>query len=398
MTEEKMFYGDGRAGESPHDFKKKVMQKFMGKGMTDAEKIEALGLGMASGSPADVWFDDPANAAAKASWAGMSAAFDAKWPKRAALRRVGQDAIEDLLAEKLKVEDIGKRMTHGGVEEFGHVIWVRKLVRIADDIPDPNGLFIGVVREKMPAIMQDLLGPGTVFASWAAFETAVVDIKRAAIVNAQAKELRLVEIAAAVKSTPRHAAPPSHFPQQIHPQRFTPQQFPAYPPVRPPQPPPSFVPAQPHSQIAPRAYRPDSERLADLLKNLPIHHPATEAGRAAYTQQPYPLTPGTAPLDSTGECYNCALFGHMTSSCPNPSMPALEKKWRQIAASIRNGANGIPRRNTSAPIPVQYVSSPYNFDPNATYPYHPWFPQYTPPYHGPEYNVQDQGNGQGPWN
>jgi hypothetical protein len=86
MAEEKMFYGDGRAGESPHDFKKKVQQRFMGKGMMDLEKVEALGLGMASGSPADAWFDEPARATDKTSWALMSAAFDNKWLKRAALK------------------------------------------------------------------------------------------------------------------------------------------------------------------------------------------------------------------------------------------------------------------------------------------------------------------------
>jgi hypothetical protein len=216
MAEEKMFYGDGRAGESPHDFKKRVMQRFMGKGMNDAEKVEALGLGMASGSPADTWFDDPARAQDKTAWASMSAAFDAKWPKRAALMHTGQEAIEDLLAEKLKVEEIGKRVKHGGVEEFGHVVWARKVARIASDIPDPGGLFIGVLVEKLPPIMQDLLVPGTVFPDWAAFEKAVGNIKRAAIVNAQAKETRLVEMAAAVKSRPHITASDCRPPPALH--------------------------------------------------------------------------------------------------------------------------------------------------------------------------------------
>ncbi|KAJ7174698.1 hypothetical protein C8R46DRAFT_93138 [Mycena filopes] len=424
MTEEKMFYGDGRAGESPHDFKKKVQARFMGKGMSDAEKVEALGLGMASGSPADTWFDDPARTAAKASWALMSAAFDAKWPKRAALKRVGQDAIDDLLAEKLKVEDIGKRMKHGGVEEFGHVVWARNVARIAADIPDATGLFIGIVVEKLPLIMQELLVPGTVFADWSAFETAVAGIKVAAIVHAKAKETRLVEMAA-VKTTPRHMVTASHQPAPVHPQRpsFPSYPYPSYPPPQftlPPQQPVAFAPppqpAPPGNQAAPaqRPFRPDHERLVDLERNLPVHHPATDAGRAAYAQlisdwdarngarqpnelRPYPLTPGTAPLEGGGECFNCALFGHMTNDCPNPSMPAQEKKWRQIAASIRNGARGIPRRNTQsapAPIPIQYVAAPYNHDPNP-YPYHPWYSQYAPQYQVPDYGAHDQGNGQG---
>ncbi|KAJ6496020.1 hypothetical protein C8R45DRAFT_1094289 [Mycena sanguinolenta] len=407
MPEEKMFYGDGRAGESPHDFKKKVMQRFTGKGMSDAEKIAVLGYGLASGSPADAWFDDPArDAVDKTTWDLMSKAFDVKWPKRPALLRTGQEAIEDLLAEKLNAEDIGKRVEYAGVEEFGHVVWVWKVVRIAGNIPDPGGLFIGVVVEKLPLLMQDLLVPGTVFADWAAFETAVSNIKQAAITNALAKEARL---AGMVKATDNRfkAHIPMHLPAEMHPQRFAPRNYPIYPPYIPPQIP--VLPQQPNP-AAPRVFRPDAERLVDLLKNVPVHHPATDAGRVAYAQlvtewharngnrgpnelRPYPLTPGTAPLDSRGECFNCAQFGHITNDCPNPAMPPLEKKWRQIAASIRNGA----ARSAPAPVPVQYVSTPFNFDPNTAYPY-TYYHQYSPPYHTPEYDTQNQGNGQGPSN
>ncbi|KAJ7911013.1 hypothetical protein B0H13DRAFT_589449 [Mycena leptocephala] len=319
----------------------------------DADKVEALGLGLASGSPADAWFDDPAQTAAKATWATISAAFDAKWPKRAALKRVGQDAIEDLFAEQLKVEDIGKRVKHGGVEEFGHVVWVRKVARIAGDIPDPNGLFIGVVLEKLPMVMRELLVPGTSFTSWGALETAVVDLKQAAIVHAKAKEAR---IEMAVKPTPRHAVT-SQLPAQIHPQHFSPQPYPSYPQFIPPAPRPvTFAPPQQPAQAAapPRSYRPDTERLMDLEKNVLIHHPPTDAGRVAYQKQIADWHSLNAPLDSRGECFNCALLGHMTNECPNPAMPPLEKKWRQIAASIRNGASGVPRRNAVPPAPIHH--------------------------------------------
>ncbi|KAJ7232120.1 hypothetical protein C8J57DRAFT_1533293 [Mycena rebaudengoi] len=53
MPDEKMFYRDRRTNENPHDFKKRIMSRFIGKAMQDAEKIEALGLCMASGGAAD---------------------------------------------------------------------------------------------------------------------------------------------------------------------------------------------------------------------------------------------------------------------------------------------------------------------------------------------------------
>ncbi|KAF8144509.1 hypothetical protein K438DRAFT_1992759 [Mycena galopus ATCC 62051] len=380
MPEQPMFHGDGRPKENAHDYKKNLMLKFVGKGLSDAEKIEALGLGMASGSPADGWFDEPAQKV-HTTWAPMSVAFDTKWPKRAALHRVGQDAIEDLLAEKLEAGDIGKRVLHGGGEEFGHVVWVRKM-----------GLFIGVVREKLPMIMQDLLGPGTVFADWAALEVAVVVIKRAAIVNAQAKEARLVKMAA-VRNVCHVPTPQLPVPSS-----------------------PSYHASNATSASTGNSAETFQERLIDLERNALVQHPNTDTGRSLYQQQvrdwnaqhqnhqpnelrPYPITPGTAPLDSRGECFNCALLGHMTDGCPNPSMPPLEKKWRQIANSIRNGARRALQAATQvhyvaspAPAPIQYVS-PYHFDPNI-YGY-PWIPPYASHSDTPTYNTNDQGNGEG---
>jgi hypothetical protein len=238
---------------------------------------------MASESTVDSWFDEAAQKALT-TWAAMSAAFDTKWPKRAALKRMGQDAIEDLLGEKLAAAEIGKQVADGGGEEFGHVVWARKMVSIASDIPDPQGLFIGVVREKLPMIMQDLLGPGSVFADWGVFETAVVGINRASILNAQAKEARLVEMANTVKNShpPVTSRTPMQLPTTVHPQRFAQQAYPLYPPFPPPpqqqQPtPPQQAPAPP----ARAAFRPKSEHLIDLLKNMPLHHAATDTGRAA---------------------------------------------------------------------------------------------------------------------
>ncbi|KAJ7302878.1 hypothetical protein DFH08DRAFT_826203 [Mycena albidolilacea] len=382
MLEEKIFYGDGRPGESPHNFKK-VMQKFMGKGMTDAEKIEALSLGMASGSPADTWFDDPAcDAVHKTSWGSMSSAFDTKWPKRAALKRVGQEAIADLLAEKLKAEDIGKRVENGGVEAFSHFVWAHKVARIAGNIPDPSRLFIGVVVEKLPLIMQDLLGPGTVFADWVAFKTVVGDIKHAAIVKAQTKETRLGEMAAAVKSSRNNimSHAPMQLPTTIHQQHFVPQPFLPYPTFPLPQPQPNYAPPQ-QLDVGRAAY---AQLVSDWHARNGNHRPNE--------LQPYPLTPGTAPLDSNGECFNCTLLGHLTAECTNPAMPPLEKKWHQIAASIRRGTGNVPHQNAPTPVPIQYVANPYNFDPNTAYHY---FQQYAPYYHAHGNDEQDQGNGQG---
>jgi hypothetical protein len=71
-------------------------------------------------------------------------------------------------------------------------------------------------------------------------------------------------------------------------------------------------------------------------------------------------------------------------------MPPLEKKWRQIVASIRNGA----RRAAQTAAPVHYVAAQYSYDPNA-YNYNAWHPAnpYTSYPNSPYAN--DQGNGEG---
>jgi hypothetical protein len=95
------------------------------------------------------------------------------------------------------------------------------------------------------------------------------------------------------------------------------------------------------------------ECMADVVwLMLPIH-PNTPAGQTLYNtqitqwnidnpglyvskMQPYPLSPGTAPIMS-GECWKCGMIGHTSPSCLSPSpIPALEGCWRSIAGTIKH--------------------------------------------------------------
>ncbi|KAJ7232121.1 hypothetical protein C8J57DRAFT_1250773 [Mycena rebaudengoi] len=369
----------------------------------------------------------------------MSAAFDVKWPKRVAAKKSSQEATDELMAELLKAEDVGERVKDGGVEEYMQNVWADNVVRLAGEVPDPGGLLISAVREKLPAIMQDLLDDWVVFATWPDFRAAIKAIPRNAIVRARVKEDRLVKAetraSAPVPQSPtaplRHAmaratlASPGMY--QMPPPRYlpTPAQYAPNPRAVPAANP--FVsqgPIHPSNLFAQRPpqtpgnqrFRPYSERIADMKRNIlqVPQHPPTDAGRAAWTVQkstweahngnrtptelcPYPLTPGMVGLDSQGECYGCAMMGHITANCPNPAIPALEKKWRQIANSIRNGA-----RQESQAAPVHFVATQHMYDPNVAYAYNPWYTdeqQYTNPYHeefeGSAYITEDQGKGQG---
>ncbi|KAJ7065765.1 hypothetical protein C8F01DRAFT_1126567 [Mycena amicta] len=411
MAETVMFYGDGRVTENPQDYKKKVQQRHVGKGMSDEEKMDSLGLGMASESAADDWFD--AERSKHKTWKDLAAAFDAKWPKRKAVTRKGQEAVTDLmaLAETLSVEDIGKRVTDGGIEQLAHVVWIRKIKKVADDIPDTPGNFIGPIREKLPTMMQDLLGATTTYADWVAFEKAFLDIPMSAITLAQKKEARFtkVESARATPAIPTRQRDTlnARLPQYgVGPPRYAPQAY-VYPVIPPP--------TQPgHPAPQPPTYRPYAERLANVVRNALPQHPPTAEGNTAYQQQlrdwharhgtqqpnelrPYPLRPGTATLNASNECFKCALTGHRSLECPNPEMPPLEKKWRQIASSIRKGASGMPRANNLV-AEVRYVVDQPVADNFALYDYNTasWVPQtqYAPIYTMPDEQGKDLGSSQ----
>ena len=105
---------------------------------------------------------------------------------------------------------------------------------------------------------------------------------------------------------------------------------------------------------------PTQEQKAEicLLLNKFPHHPDTQAGRQAHQAQqaewvrtfrygtkvtektPYPLQPGTAPVNS-GECFTCRYIGHLgartSEACKALGHQPLhlnEQQWRVICAHI----------------------------------------------------------------
>jgi len=119
------------------------------------------------------------------------------------------------------------------------------------------------------------------------------------------------------------------------------------------------------------------------LNNL-IHHPDTDAGRAAYRAQlakwetkhgqnarvteetPYPLRPGTATVCS-GECWICGTNGHRRDQCPitigSPMcISAKEGAWRRICNTILGAFNKVTA------IPVQLVAlEQYDYEPGTAW-------------------------------
>ena len=91
------------------------------------------------------------------------------------------------------------------------------------------------------------------------------------------------------------------------------------------------------------------------------HHPTTDAGCAVHKAQqltwvaqhgangwvtemtPYPLRPGTAPINS-GKCFNCGIIGHIGSHCMVPLDKCLHRNkqvWRVICTNVFREPTGI---------------------------------------------------------
>ncbi|SNX85308.1 uncharacterized protein MEPE_04017 [Melanopsichium pennsylvanicum] len=79
--------------------------------------------------------------------------------------------------------------------------------------------------------------------------------------------------------------------------------------------------------------------------------------------QPYPLTPGTAPAGSN-ECHRCGHRGHFSTACPNTPVPQAEQTYRRMfGASSRDHSAPLPSNQpswskSSYPLPPQETLAP----------------------------------------
>ncbi|KAF8064449.1 hypothetical protein FPV67DRAFT_1419770 [Lyophyllum atratum] len=372
-----LFWGNvGREGEDPQDFINAIERKFIGKAASDLDKCRLLRLSLKAGSDAHAWYKG-LDASTTSTWDALEAAFSTKWPERVVAAKTTEEKRAMLAATVLRAEDIGKRVTVNGVEELSHIAWADKVERLADAIPDTGGLLISATRGTLPLAVKMLLGTHT---SWTAFCTEVRGLSLEKIREnqeredkdkAREEEQRMMKeelvmlrkqqqtpskvLAATLRNvnlgpTPRFLLPQGPAPNTNIARTPSPQN------TNPFYVPPTASPAY--------ANRPATDRWADVINlALPIH-PNTAAGKVLYEAQvsefaakhgnkgpnedrPYPLSPGSSPVAS-GECWKCGCTGHMGGNCASTRMiPLLERRWRQIAASIKKNATN-PGGNSTA--------------------------------------------------
>ncbi|KAF8153332.1 hypothetical protein B0H34DRAFT_800549 [Crassisporium funariophilum] len=344
----RMFWGDGEIdGENAQDFINGVERSFLAKvNLSEADKVRTFELWLKLGRAAKSWWNSLA-VDEKDTWAHLRVAFEKKWPEKLITERTMEEQHATLEATVLKEESLGKRVKVDGVEEFSHVVWADKLERLSVALKDNSGLLIPTVRRSMPRALKLLVGRQ--HRTWPSFCDA---IRRVSITELEEK-LEIEEEQRAIQTTITRLEQlqQSHtwgIREAMSAASLGPIQHasPAMPPA-----------AAPALTAAMSQYRPDAERLVDVVRlALPIQ-PRTPAGNIAYQAQitdwnarhagrpvnemrPYPLSPGTSPVAS-GECWKCGHTGHRGTVCSSSEqVPSIEQKWRSIAATISRRAEG----------------------------------------------------------
>ena len=409
------FWGDNRADDPvPGNFLKLINSGFK-ESSSDVFKAKQLENGFATNSVAELWFD-ALDAATKADWDLLEAAFKARWPKEVIVPPTVEQRRSRLRAEKLAKEDIGVIVMANGVEMTGQARWASKILALSALAEDPTGASIHSVRDGMPDIMKKLV-KGT-FGTWAEFctavkaisddeiDTAVAEEKRISAVEDESKRLRTQLQAQQSPTAPLRtafggfnidrprppAAPPMSKAQFFQSGTMSANNIMSgFQPVRGATPAPAPTPTQ-----CTTMFRANHLRHADLSTNTKdmVHYPDTPEGQTAHQAQvlawktanphkykggdeyaPYPLTPGTLSV-GVGECHTCGLRHPMGTPHLRANIDPFETNYRRIAGHIIRTSRNTP----AAPKPanVQYVAAA---------------PEYLA--YLSHYN-EEQGNGDGP--
>jgi hypothetical protein len=375
----------GRNDENAQNFLRATEMYILVNGIKDeAVKIELFGTLISAGSQADLWWTN-LDTKHKTSWSAVRAAFIAKWPAIIAADKTKLEYQKELLALRMKEEEVGTRITIAGIETWAHIHFHGTLQKLVQDAGvDSAPILIQPVRDALPRTLRDLTSPAP--PNWNTFLTEIKDanidtllekVKRAKerkeVENAQnARIARLenrqgdpveilrLQMQQATIGTPVNQTVPYNAPRAQTPQPNPTFNNPARRQIR-------YVTGnQTGTTQRPRGQPPTQEERDTMRTrvNELIHHPDTSTGQAGYEEQlrqwrakwgngarcsehtPFPLTPGTAQICS-GECFRCGSHGHISPECQVPQDMQLMKNetiWRGICSRILGTYN-----RTSAP-------------------------------------------------
>lgn len=376
------FRGD-RQGENPQEFIKAF--KRAQDTRSDAQKAVAFENWLVSNSVAEAWYDNLPSAD-KATWPELHAAFNIRWPKKPVRGKTTQEYEQEMIDLKLDGSVVGKKEMVDGAEVYSHVVWADKMTHLIN-AADVGSVSMGIAqcRKELPyAVRKEISGAYT---TWTAFVEAVREIDVERVKDSLDMEEREGKARKAVEDAEKRVAQAERKTAEERRQMLSLSQIMANTSIAPPQAPYTrFIPpcsspgtgmgppplpamqnrAQPRTPWQPRP-APTLQEVEAFKKlindaNLP-HHPNTAAGCVAHqaqqqlwirqhperkvtAQTPYPLTPGTDPINS-GECYQCGRRGHRVIECSTPEpqwIHEYEHRWRSISSFMLRNHNPTPIR------------------------------------------------------
>jgi hypothetical protein len=361
------FHGD-KEDENPEDFLRAFFRR-MGDKSGDTRRAQ-FKYYLQADSAADEWYAD-LDDDEKDTWEKIEVAFEKRWPREKQSKKTDDDYEDEIMGRKLKAEELGKKEKVAGRDVYSHVAWADKMATSVKGAKwEKTTNHLRQVRRGLPNILREKIGTG--HAHWGEFLKAVRDVdieyirdsidiknKEQAAIDQRFRTLEALSNSPTAPIRQRmstfnigHQASPTPTSQQaVVPQAnlFTSTsggQGNLFTQTRASN--PTYTQRPPPSQA-------DKAAIQVQLAKYP-QHPDTDAGRKAHQAQqmdwmkthgigtritestPYPLRPGTAPINS-GECFTCGFVGHFGrrdgATCEgHRALHPNEQAWRAICARI----------------------------------------------------------------
>ncbi|KAG2063863.1 hypothetical protein BDR04DRAFT_1036925, partial [Suillus decipiens] len=344
---------EGKESENTQNFLREVERYiYLNRIMDEVMKVVIFSTFIYAGSQADLWWNG-LDASKKTTWQDVKKEFENQWP---AIVKSQLDYQKELLALRLKEEDVGEQIMVAGVSTWLHLHYHRHLQKLVQDAGVMNApVFIHQVREGLPCVIRDLTSPSP--ATWTAFLDEIKGANVDVIQDKARREKEKREVEKMQNERITRLENRQSDPVEVLPLIQTVNKVSQAAPMQPRannSPQLNHLPSNQNTQgQQPRGQLPMQEEreLMRVRINELTHHPDTEGGQAAYEEQihqweaqwgrgarcmeqtPYPLTLGTVQICS-GECFRCGAHGHIGRECQipvNDQLPKNESIWRGLS-------------------------------------------------------------------
>jgi hypothetical protein len=164
------FAGTGNDEVQPSEFIK-IFRRATRGSFTDEESwIDGLGDYLKTGSPAETWFLKPGTP--KKVWTAFKTAFEKEFPDVGRAEKTAQDLERELLALRLRTENLGKTERYANDDVWTHVAFAQRALDLARRAGIATGTNnIWQVRDALPEVVREKVPENQ--ADWTTFCDAI---------------------------------------------------------------------------------------------------------------------------------------------------------------------------------------------------------------------------------